>query len=206
MGVGKIKQDKSHEAIVFYVNSLKDLIEVIIPFFDKYPLVTQKQGDYILFKQAIELIKNKEHLTVEGLTKIVSIKASMNKGLSKKLVTEFSDITPVLRPQVTDQVIKDPNWLAGFVDGEGCFFVSIYNSPLSKLGVGVSLFFSITQHQRDELLMKSLIEYLNCGRLIRKRDVYEYQVTKYSDIKEKIIPFFNKYPILGKKSKDLAEL
>jgi len=38
------------------VNSLKDLIEVIIPFFDKYPLITQKQGDYILFKQAIELI------------------------------------------------------------------------------------------------------------------------------------------------------
>jgi len=94
---------------VFYVNSLKDLIEVIIPFFDKYPLITQKQGDYILFKQAIELMKNKEHLTVEGLTKIVSIKASMNKGLSKKLVTEFSDITPVLRPQVTDQEIKDPN-------------------------------------------------------------------------------------------------
>jgi len=53
--------------------------------------------------------ENKEHLTVKGLTKIVSIKASMNKGLSKKLVTEFPDITPVLRPQVTDQVIKDPN-------------------------------------------------------------------------------------------------
>ncbi len=68
-------------------------------------------------------MNNDEHLT-EGIGKIVSIKASMNKGLSKKLVT------PVLRPQV----IKDPNWLAGFVDGEGCFFVSIYNSPLSKLG------------------------------------------------------------------------
>ena len=65
----------------------------------------------------------------------MSIKASMNKGLSKKLVTEFPDITPVLRPQVTDQVIKDPNWLVGFIDGEGCFFVNIYNSPLSKLGV-----------------------------------------------------------------------
>jgi len=33
----------------------------------------------------------------------------MNKGLSDKLVTEFPDITPVPRPEVTDQEIKDPN-------------------------------------------------------------------------------------------------
>lgn len=57
---------------------------------------------------------------------------------------------------------------------------------------------------RDELLMQSLIDYLGCGRLCRKRDVYEFQVSKFSDI-ENILAFFTKYPILGMKAKDLDD-
>jgi len=53
--------------------------------------------------------------------------------------------------------------------------------------------------------MRSLIPYLGCGRLIRKRDVYEFQVSKFSDIVDKVLVFFEKYPILGAKSKDLAD-
>jgi hypothetical protein len=85
------------------------LINVIIPFFDKYPLITQKRADFILFKQAIELINDGAHLTEEGLTKVVSIKASMNKGLSDKLLTVFPDIIPVIRPLITDQEIPNEN-------------------------------------------------------------------------------------------------
>ena len=50
----------------FRVTSLKDITDVIIPHFDKYPLVTQKKADYLLFKQAIMLIVEKKHLTEEG--------------------------------------------------------------------------------------------------------------------------------------------
>ena len=50
--------------------------------------------------------------------------------------------------------------------------------------------------------MKSFIDYFNCGRLCRKRDVYEFQVSKFSDICEKVLVFFDKYPILGEKAKD----
>lgn len=51
---------------------------VIIPHFDNYPLITQKLADYLLFKQAIQVIKHKEHLTVSGLQTIVNIRASLN--------------------------------------------------------------------------------------------------------------------------------
>jgi hypothetical protein len=70
-------------------------------------------------------------------------------------------------------------------------------SSLLSTGHQVYLIFVITQHIRDELLMKSLIEYLDCGRLTRKRDVYEFQVSKFSDIVDKVLVFFEKYPILG---------
>ena len=74
-------------------------------------------------------------------------------------------------------------------------------------GFQVSLFFFITQHVRDELLMNSLIEYLGCGIIYRKnnKEVLEYRATKVSDISEKILPFFQKYPIIGVKSKDFQD-
>lgn len=56
-GVGKIKQDISHNDIVFYVNSVAELTSVIIPFFDNYPLITQKISDFLLFKKAVNLLK-----------------------------------------------------------------------------------------------------------------------------------------------------
>lgn len=65
-GVGKIKNDLQHNAVVWYVNSVKELTSTIIPFFEKYPLITQKRADFLLFKSAVEIINKGEHLTIEG--------------------------------------------------------------------------------------------------------------------------------------------
>ena len=62
-GVGKIYK-QGDDSIQYRVSSIKGL-EVILNHFDKYPLKTQKLADYLLIKQAYELIKNKEHLTPE---------------------------------------------------------------------------------------------------------------------------------------------
>lgn len=68
----------------FRVSSIKNL-ELIIKHFDSYPLISQKFSDYQLFKLAFYLIKEKAHLTEEGLNKIISIKSSINLGLSDTL-------------------------------------------------------------------------------------------------------------------------
>jgi hypothetical protein len=54
-------------------------------------------------------MSRKEHLTPEGLLKIVNIKASMNKGLSEKLQDVFPNVVPVLRPIINTPTIADPN-------------------------------------------------------------------------------------------------
>jgi len=46
---------------------------------------------------------------------------------------------------------------------------------------------------------------LNCGNLYKNRDAFEYQVEKFSDIQNKIIPFFNKNRIQGIKSLDYQD-
>jgi hypothetical protein len=81
----------------------------IIDYFDKYPLITQKLADYLLFKQVFEMIKNKEHLTIKGLNKIVGIKASINKGLPDILKEAFPDVEPAERCNVVNKEIQDPN-------------------------------------------------------------------------------------------------
>ena len=52
---------------------------------------------------------SKEHLTEEGLRKILSIKASLNNGLSEQLKTHFPSISSVSRPLVDKTEIKDPS-------------------------------------------------------------------------------------------------
>ena len=59
------------DSIQYRVSSIKDL-KVIIDHFDKYPLITQKLADYLLFKQFVEILSRKEHLTKEGLQQIVN--------------------------------------------------------------------------------------------------------------------------------------
>jgi len=59
----------------------------------------KKQEDYLLFKEAFDLLNNKKHLTTEGLRQIVGIKALLrNKGLSDSLLEAFPDITPAILP------------------------------------------------------------------------------------------------------------
>jgi hypothetical protein len=92
----------------YSVLSKKDLNNVIIPHFLKYPLLTKKRADFILFKAAIDLIIKGKHLTAKGLKKILSIRASMNKGLTKVLIDAFPNIIPENRPKIEITEIKDP--------------------------------------------------------------------------------------------------
>jgi hypothetical protein len=71
--------------------------------------------------------------------------------------------------------------------------------------MAVKLVYQLVQHSRDEQLMKSFLEYFDCGLLVKDRDAFYYRVSKLSDLCEKIIPFFNKYQIQGVKHLDYLD-
>jgi hypothetical protein len=197
----------NEEAFQFQIESFKDL-QLVIDHYNKYPLRTKKWEDFMLFKEAYNIVKDKNHLTKEGLMKIVSLKASLNNGLSNTLKNAFPDVIPAIKPVNLNQVPLDPNWIVGFTSAEGCFFVNTYKTK-TKVGIGVQLAFSITQHTRDEVLMNSLVSNLGCGRI--KTNIHsqftwvDYIVTKFSDIDEKIIPFFRQNKVLGVKLQDFED-
>ena len=162
--------------------------------FDKYPLVTQKRADYLLWKEVIKMMQRKEHISKEGLLAILSLRASMNLGLSGSLKAAFPDIIPAPRPRVDNISIPHGEWLAGFTSGEGCFYISVTKSLTNVCEFKVQSIFQITQHIRDERLIQSLISYLDCGKLVTSSDnKVQFRVEKFSDNFEKIIKFFDNY-------------
>ena len=109
-GVGKIRNEVN-DKVKFRVESLKEIVNVIIPHFEKYSLITQKLADYLLLKDVVNMMINKEHLTKKGLNKIVSTKAVINKGLQPELQIYFPDIFPVFRPLVKNKTVPNNEWL-----------------------------------------------------------------------------------------------
>jgi hypothetical protein len=72
LGVGSITKDGVKAQ--YFIRDKKIIENVIIPIFDKYPLLTTKYFDYILLKKAL-LILNNEHLTKEEKSiKLIAIK------------------------------------------------------------------------------------------------------------------------------------
>lgn len=189
-GVGGISLDNKRNAAYYRVSGIEDLSNCIIPHFEKHPLLTQKKADFLLFKSVIELMSKKEHISDLGLRKLLTFKASMNKGLNEKLKESFPEIVQVERPKVEIPSAIDANWLAGFSSGEGSFIVSVYKSSKSKLGRSVQLKFQVSQHERDEELLALIVKYLNCGSLQVSRKARDLQVTRFNDIYDIIIPFF----------------
>ena len=112
-GVGKIYKH-GQDSFMYRVSSLKNL-RVITNHFDNYPLITQKLADYLLFKQSIDLIQEKLHLTEKGLLTLVGIKSVLNWGLSEKFKETFPNMIPVVRPKVDISEIKDVYLLIGVV-------------------------------------------------------------------------------------------
>lgn len=202
-GIGNIY--KSPQKINYIISSNKELL-ILINHLENYPLLTQKGGDFLLFKKVVELIDNKAHLNIEGLLQIVNIKASINLGLSEQLKSEFENFSPVERPIIVTKNIPEPNWISGFTSGEGNFYVKIAKSS-TKTGYRVQLKFRLVQHSRDKLLMQVINKYLNTGNVYNysEKSAVVLEIVNFSDISDTIIPFFEKYPIIGIKQLDYLD-
>ena len=194
------------DCLSFTVSSLEPILARIIPHFDKYPLITQKSADYLLFKEVVMMMQRKEHLTNVGLQAIINIRATLNKGLTQGLKEAFPESVAVPRPVVNPN-ISDPEWVAGFTSGEGCFFINIRKSATHKSGFQVLLRFQLVQHSRDELLMKSLVDYFKCGKYSFPKGAErgDFVCENFTENYEKIIPFFKLHQIKGVKLKDFND-
>ncbi len=106
--------------------------------------------------------------------------------------------------QETKLTQLDPWWVAGFVDGEGCFSVSIHRNDLARPTNGwhVQPTFQVSQHQDHRDILEQLAQFFGCGSVRSKghgNSVDVYVVHSTIQLLDRIIPFFEKHQLLVKR-------
>lgn len=91
-GVVRVNHDDRYE---LRIRKLDVLRKTVVPFFKKHPLQTQKKFDFQKFTKVLDLMNRQEHLTQEGLIKIIDISSKMNRADKRKALA------------IKDQIVKD---------------------------------------------------------------------------------------------------
>lgn len=195
-GVGKIYFNSSRSDALFQVYKLEELINVIIPHFDKFPLQSEKFINFLLWKKCIELMALKAHLTSSGFRDILSIRASLNKGLTDNLLNAFPDIIPIDRPvnQITDSPLH-PNWITGFTEGDGTFYIS----SSSK---NIRAFYQIGLDEKDYPVLIRIQSFFNNTGHIKEypsNQAFYFSISRLNHLIDIIAPHFSINPLIGHK-------
>ncbi len=100
----------------------------------------------------------------------------------------------------------DAQWVTGFVDGEGCFFVGLNEHSDMKTGVQVLPEFTVVQHERDVQLLFALKEFFGCG-VVRSNhgDRMAFRVRGKEHLLQRVVPFFVEHPLKSKKRVDFEK-
>ena len=100
--------------------------------------------------------------------------------------------------------MKNPWYVTGLADGEGCFSISFNFRKKLNCGIEVRPSFSITLNKREIISLKEIREYFKVGgiRFSKKDQCYKYEVRSIKEIYKNIIPHFEKYPLNTSKDKD----
>ena len=109
------------------------------------------------------------------------------RGVRLKFVRHYSTVLPKGSPDlITDFVNK--------YDSD-CFSILIIHSKKHKLGESVNLNFSVNLPIYDPQLIKFFSEFFDCGVLVERKDCFNFTIKDFTNITEKVIPFFNQYSL-----------
>jgi hypothetical protein len=93
LSCGIIKVRKKDGLFSFDVTNPTDVIKKVIPFFQKYPLISKmKKGNFHIFCQIAKIMERGEHRKITGLHKIVRLRENLNPGISRKRKYNISDV------------------------------------------------------------------------------------------------------------------
>ncbi len=105
--------------------------------------------------------------------------------------------------------LKMSSWIVGFVDGEGCFSISVFKNRTSKSGFQVMPEFVVTQGKKSLNVLEEIKNFFQCGSIFinrrydnHKENIYRFCVRSFKDLDEKIIPFFKQNQLKTQKVKD----
>jgi hypothetical protein len=92
-----------HDLLRFSVKRRRELVEVVVPFFEAYPLVTAKRADFEAFASVLHLMQAGAHLHEDGLRRIAAVTERMNRRARSRYLESSEAIR---RPARSDAELK----------------------------------------------------------------------------------------------------
>ena len=165
---------KSKDRINYFVNDKNSLLHVILPIFDSVNLNSSKYHHFVIFKKAVTLVKDKNHLSDKGKLEIIKYKKEMNDMSGKWIPSSINSKIKITK-----------FWLAGFIDGDGSFSTNKFVPR-----------FKLENHIKELELFNKIREFLNLGNILTSQRIDRVnsnptivlEVNRIKELKEVLIP------------------
>ena len=123
---------------------------------------------------------------------------------SRKVGRNGSDLSDHYTPTSLLKIRNIPEYITGYVDGEGCFTVTFNQKLKANLGWEMKPSFSVSQNEDKRQVLDIIREYFGCGYI--RRDyadkTVKFEIRDHNDLMTKIIPHFEKLSLLSRKQRD----
>jgi len=226
LNCGNITINTKKHTAEFGVVRLAELYNIIIPHFNNYPIFCAKYHAFKLFSQIVTALFNKEKRSIQERRELLKLALSMNITTNRKIETidklftilgvneEASKFVAQRNKEIIEKIlllnsenlIVSNNFISGFIDGDGSFFISFQINGEIKTGFNITndLFSKPLLHLRNEKQMLLEIVKQKLGKIgsIREGTKKElvYTVTGLNQIVDLLIPFIDKHPVFSEKS------
>ena len=124
-----------------------------------------------------------------------------NDGIATTVRKDKSKVAITRRPKncVNGDILRP--YISGYVDGEGCFSVSLSRRSKMLMGYEVRPSFAVAQNSDRARVLYLMKEYFKCGSIRKDSSdkTLKYEVRSLTDLVRNIIPHFEEYPLLSEK-------
>lgn len=215
---GKITINTKKHTAEFEVVRLVELYNIIMPHFNKYPVFCAKYHAFKLFSLIVTALFNKENRSIQERRELLKLALLMNITTNRKIERidklftilgvdeKASEFIAHRNTQITANIlllnsnsknfIVSNNFISGFIDGDGSFFISFQINGEIKTG------FNVTNDLFSKPLLEIVKQKLGGIGSIREGTKKElvYTVTGLNQIVDLLIPFIDKHPVFSEKS------
>jgi hypothetical protein len=135
----------------------------------------------------------------------IIIPMCINNFRSEKKINQFNNWLIKFFPDLNNIQLKDnlinPQWLAGFVDGDGSFYSVLHKAKDYKCGFQTQVIFDIAQLDSEQKLLKNIgISYFNNEfKWAKSKDTQHLRITKIKTLKDYVIPIFDNNTLQSRK-------
>lgn len=181
LGVGSITKDGTKGQ--YFIRDKKVLESLIIPIFDKYPLLTCKQFDYVKFKKALTVLNDINLSKIDKNTKLMVLKNS--KVDVNYISPAWKGVSLPLTSVNSLYNIMSKSWLVGFIEAEGSFYLTKKDTKRIVHGFGLT-------QKLDQIVLEGIRLMLHINNPVRFKELHNHYIldTTNSRAIENIIIFF----------------